>query len=150
MQNVDCLIIGAGPAGLTAAIYLARFRRNVIVADGGRSRASLIPISHNYPGFPEGLSGKDLLSRLRHQAKAHDVHIMQGMVNRLENHGEFFVANVEGKLIEAKKVLIATGIKDEHPTIENWNKAVSQDTLRLCPICDGYDVKDQILGWYHH
>lgn len=60
-DRLDCVVIGAGPAGLTAAIYLARFMRHVTVLDSGASRASLIPISHNYPGFPEGISGGELL-----------------------------------------------------------------------------------------
>ncbi|MGK2915436.1 MAG: NAD(P)-binding protein [Porticoccaceae bacterium] len=54
---LDCLIVGAGPAGLTAAIYLARYRRRILVVDAGQSRAALIPITHNYPGFPHGVSG---------------------------------------------------------------------------------------------
>src|SRR5215217_2362317 len=64
---LDCLIIGGGPAGLTAAVYLARFRRKVVVVDSGSSRASLIPASHNYPGFPDGVGGEELLARLRCQ-----------------------------------------------------------------------------------
>jgi thioredoxin reductase (NADPH) len=54
---LDCLIIGAGPAGLTAAIYLARFRRRFLVIDNGASRASLIPVTYNHSGFPDGVSG---------------------------------------------------------------------------------------------
>jgi hypothetical protein len=61
----DCLIIGGGP--LTAAIYLARYRRAAVLIDDGASRAALIPASHNYPGF-KGIAGPDLLSRLREQA----------------------------------------------------------------------------------
>jgi thioredoxin reductase (NADPH) len=57
MQTLDCLVIGAGPAGLTAAIYLARFRRDFLVLDGGPSRAELIPKTHNFPGWPDGVSG---------------------------------------------------------------------------------------------
>ena len=68
LPTLDCLIIGGGPAGLTAAIYLARFRRRCLVLDAGASRASYIPNSHNYPGFPPGISGPDLLARLREQA----------------------------------------------------------------------------------
>ena len=66
---VDALIIGGGPAGLVAAVYLARFRRRVVIADTGSSRASLIPRSHNCPGFPEGIGGDALLGRLRIQAE---------------------------------------------------------------------------------
>ena len=64
-HDVNCLIIGGGPAGLTAAIYLARFRRRVTVVDGGASRARLIPMTHNSPGFPDGINGRELLERLR-------------------------------------------------------------------------------------
>jgi thioredoxin reductase (NADPH) len=62
--SFDCLIIGGGPAGLTAATYLARFRRSTVIIDSGCSRAALIPTSHNCPGFPHGISGKELLSLL--------------------------------------------------------------------------------------
>ena len=65
-QKIDCLIVGGGPAGLTAAIYLARYRRDAVLVDEGVSRAN-IPASHNYPGF-KGIAGPDLLARLREQA----------------------------------------------------------------------------------
>jgi thioredoxin reductase (NADPH) len=64
---IDCLIVGGGPADLTAAIYLARYRRDAVLVDEGVSRAKLIPASHNYPGF-KGITGPDLLARLREQA----------------------------------------------------------------------------------
>jgi glycine/D-amino acid oxidase-like deaminating enzyme len=67
---IDCLIVGGGPAGLTAAIYLARYRRDAVLVDEGVSRAKLIPTSHNYPGF-KGIAGPDLLARLREQALLH-------------------------------------------------------------------------------
>ena len=56
---LDCLIVGAGPAGLTAAIYLARFRRRIAIVDANASRALWIPVSHNHAGFPEGVHGRD-------------------------------------------------------------------------------------------
>jgi len=65
---IDCLIVGGGPADLTAAIYLARYRRDAVLVDEGVSRAKLIPTSHNYPGF-KGIAGPDLLARLREQAR---------------------------------------------------------------------------------
>lgn len=68
-ENLDCLIIGGGPAGLTAAVYLARYRRKVMIVDSGESRAALIPESHNYPGFAHGISGRKLLGLLKQQAE---------------------------------------------------------------------------------
>ena len=62
---LDCLIIGGGPAGLTAAIYLARFHLDILVVDGGKSRASLIPCTRNHAGYPDGIEGEDLLQRMR-------------------------------------------------------------------------------------
>jgi thioredoxin reductase (NADPH) len=146
MRNVDCLIIGAGPAGLTAAIYLARFNRRVIVVDGGPSRASLIPISYNYPGFPDGVNGRDLLVRLRKQAACYGVEIVSGFVSQVNLSGGFFEGSFDNTIISAKKVLLATGVQDEHPTIKNWEEAISEGKLRLCPICDGYDACDQNVG----
>ena len=73
---IDCLIVGGGPAGLTAAIYLARYRRSMRVIDGGQSYR-LIPTSHNYPGF-KGVGGVELLQRLREQAMRYDVPLEAG------------------------------------------------------------------------
>lgn len=68
-QLLDCLIVGAGAAGLTAAIYLARYRRRILVVDAGPSQAALIPITYNYPGFPQGIFGSEWLTRLRQQER---------------------------------------------------------------------------------
>jgi thioredoxin reductase (NADPH) len=68
-QDVDALIVGGGPAGLTCAIYLARYRRKVVLVDGMKSRAALIPETHNYPGFADGIAGPRLLDTPRSQAQ---------------------------------------------------------------------------------
>jgi thioredoxin reductase (NADPH) len=68
MTEADCVVVGAGPGGLTAAVYLARYLRDVVVLDDGRSRALWIQRSHNCPGYPQGISGPELLERLRRQA----------------------------------------------------------------------------------
>src|SRR5437868_9603055 len=65
---LDCLIVGGGPAGLTAAIYLARFHLDILVVDGGKSRASSIPCTRNVSGFPDGIAGEELLQRMQAQA----------------------------------------------------------------------------------
>ena len=71
---LDCLIIGGGPAGLAAGIYLGRYLRSAVIVDGDESRASLIPESHNYPGFM-GIGGRELLDRLRCQTRQFGVPI---------------------------------------------------------------------------
>src|SRR5690606_22873970 len=109
MRSVDCLVIGAGPAGLTAATYLARFHRNVLVSDGGPSRASLIPISHNYPGFPDGVSGAELLTRLRTQAMHYGAQIIAGETTALTKVDDGFEGIINNESIFAHKVLLATG-----------------------------------------
>src|ERR687894_1351376 len=67
----DAIVIGGGPGGLTAAIYLARFRRRFLLIDAGQSRAQWIPRSHNHPGFPDGVGGVELLERMRAQLANH-------------------------------------------------------------------------------
>src|SRR4051794_13689352 len=106
----EILVIGAGPAGLTAAVYLARFRRRVWVIDGGASRASWIPASRNLIGFPEGISGNDLLSRLREQARKYGAILLAGQVTSLKRHkGEYFIAETDEHTIRTPRVLLATG-----------------------------------------
>lgn len=139
MEVLDCVIIGAGPAGLTAAIYLARFRRNIYVIDSGNSRAQLIPRSHNYPGFPKGVNGRELLELLKAQALACDVQVTAGEVVGLSKTSELFEVLTRERCIYTRTVVLATGIKDMHPPIENWEANVCKAIIRLCPICDAYD-----------
>lgn len=142
-QILDCLIIGAGPAGLTAAIYLARYRRQIRVLDAGQSRAALIPITHNYPGFPHGVSGAQLLTRLREQATRYGVHIQQGTVTTLSKQGNHFIASIDGDCVMATTVVLATGVMDNPPDIPDLREATLSGCVRWCPICDGYEVIDK-------
>ncbi|HEX8613958.1 MAG TPA: NAD(P)/FAD-dependent oxidoreductase [Telluria sp.] len=142
----DTLIIGGGPGGLTAAIYLRRFRRNIILIDKGHSRLGWIPVTHNYPGFPDGIHGKELLGNLRDQLKRYDGEVIQGEVTRLIREDGCFVAAHEGGEIRARTVLLATGIADAGMPIENFLEAVACGAVRLCPVCDGFDVLDQKIA----
>jgi thioredoxin reductase (NADPH) len=137
---LDCLIVGGGPAGLTAAIYLARFRRNFLLADAGDSRAALIPCTHNYPGFPDGLSGAELLARLRAQAEKYGVIPVRANISALEPEETGFVAKAGSEIIRARKVLLATGIVDRKPMLPHLREIIYRGEIRLCPICDGYEV----------
>src|SRR6476660_7958900 len=83
MNDPEVIIIGAGPAGLTAATYLARYRRRVLVVDGGAPRACWIPVSHNMPGFPKGITGDAILKRMTEQAEEYGAVVEAGRVETL-------------------------------------------------------------------
>ena len=141
---MDCLVIGAGPAGLTAATYLARFRRRVLAIDSGASRASWIPVSHNVPGFPLGVGGPELLARMRAQAALYGAELRTGEVTALEAlPGGGFLARADGSSIHAERVLLATGGLDIEPELPGIRDAVRRGLVRYCPICDAYEIVGQ-------
>jgi thioredoxin reductase (NADPH) len=143
----DCLVIGAGPAGLTAAIYLARYRRNIIIVDDGHSRAELIPESHNYPGF-RGISGAQLLKALRAQAAQYGVEVRKQKVTSVAKDSDAGLAAAlqDGEKIDARFVLLATGIVDESPSLPGLRQVIYEGSVRFCPICDAYEAMDMRIG----
>jgi thioredoxin reductase (NADPH) len=147
--TLDCLIIGGGPAGLTAAIYLARFHLDILVVDGGKSRAAWIPCTHNHAGFPDGINGKELLQRMRDQAQKYGSKIVSEQVTKLE-HGEdgIFTATWGSGCERARAVLLATGITNRRPPMDEelHDDALARGLIRYCPICDGYEVTDKKVG----
>jgi thioredoxin reductase (NADPH) len=145
-EPLDCLIVGGGPAGLTAAIYLARYRRNVVVFDSGESRAALIPESHNYPGFAHGISGGKLLGILAGQAETYGVRIVRSPVISLARRESGFVAVYSGGEVAARFALLATGIVDVTPELEDLDKAISEGLIRYCPVCDGFEAIDRRIA----
>ena len=146
-EPLDALVIGAGPAGLTAAVYLGRFRRRFLVVDAGESRAAWIPTSHNLPGFPDGCAGEELLRRLRTQAERYGAQIRKGRVEALKRQEGLFEAVLEGgERIAARKVLLATGVIDSEPKLDAFRDGVRCGLVRICPICDGYEATDKRIG----
>lgn len=152
---VDCLIIGGGPAGLTAAIYLARFHLSVMVIDMGTSRCALIPLTHNLAGFPDGISGIDLLARMRLQAERYGATFRDGRVTALArgDGGEdenLFLASTTTGAVRARTVLLATGVINRRPEMfdddEAHDRALAAGLLRYCPICDGFEATDQRIA----
>lgn len=144
----DCIIIGAGPAGLTAAIYLARFHLRIRLFDCGSSRAALIPCTHNHAGYPDGISGKDLLARMLEQAEKYGAERELAEVTALRRDGENFVVRVGDRAVAARTVLLATGVVNHRPEIDDalHAEALQRGLLRYCPICDGYEVTDKRVG----
>lgn len=144
----DCLVVGGGPAGLTAALYLARFRRRVLVIDAGKSRAASIPRSHNHPGFADGISGDVLLRTLRTQAEEYGAKIVVGKVLSLERTADGFAADTTIGPVLAARVVMATGITDKCPDIELLDRAAAKEMVRYCPVCDGFEAIDKKIAVY--
>jgi thioredoxin reductase (NADPH) len=142
----EVLIIGAGPAGLTAATYLGRFLRRVLVANAGEPRACWIPVSHNMPGFPAGITGAAILSRLREQAEEYSAVIEGGAVESLRVVEGGFIARLNGRDIPVRAVLLATGVVDHHPLLPGVEDAVRRSLVRICPICDGYEATGKTVA----
>jgi thioredoxin reductase (NADPH) len=144
----DAAIIGGGPAGLTAALYLARFHLSVFLADAGSSRAALIPKTHNQPFWPEGISGIDLLDRMRSHLAKYPVDIVRAQVEEIRQSQAGFEVLAGGGRAHSKTIVLATGVIDRRPRISDSDhaEAVQQGLLRYCPICDGYEITDRTIA----
>jgi thioredoxin reductase (NADPH) len=153
---LDCLVVGGGPAGLTAALYLARFERRVVVVDDGAPRAGWIPTSHNIPFFVEGIGGPELLERQRAHVRKYGVPIRSGTVTGLGKHADRFIASVvdgEGgpaHPVAARRVLLATGAVDVEPDLPDMPNAVQRGLVRYCPICDGFEARHKRIAVIGH
>jgi thioredoxin reductase (NADPH) len=144
---LDALVVGAGPAGLTAGLYLRRFHRRIAVLDAGDARALRIPRSHNVPGFPQGLPGPELLQRLRQQLAQAGGEVTRGRVLRLERHAAgHFSAHLAERVLQARTVLLATGTQDHEPQLPGIPALRRQGLLRQCPICDGFEFTGQRIA----
>ena len=147
---LDCLIVGGGPAGLTAAIYLARFHLDILVVDERKSRASWIPCTRNVSGFPDGIAGTELLQRMRDQACKYGAKIDTERVTKLDRDEEtgMFCATWGSGSRQAKTVLLATGVMNRRPPMDEelHDDALARGLVRYCPICDGYEVTDKKVG----
>ena len=142
----DVVIVGGGPAGLTAACYLRRFHRDCLVLDAGDSRARWIPESNNCPGFPQGISGEGLLRRMREQAAAVGAPVAAAVVDAITPNGDGFEVRAGDRRWHARRVILATGVRDCLPD-EPWvEAAVACHALRLCAVCDAYEASDQSIG----
>jgi thioredoxin reductase (NADPH) len=151
---LDCLVIGAGPAGLTAALYLRRYHRAIRIVSLADSRALKIDCSRNVPGFPDGISGSGLLQRLRQQLAAFDGEVLEGAVTGLRQDGAgAFVAEAGPERVVARTVLLATGVEDIEPALPGVDVLRREGRLRQCPICDGHEHSGQriaVLGQGDH
>ncbi|AWN44462.1 NAD(P)/FAD-dependent oxidoreductase [Methylobacterium durans] len=154
---LDCVIVGGGPAGLTAALYLARFGRRFLVVDAGDSRASWIPTSHNIPVFAEGISGQEILSRQREHIARYGTPVVNGTVTALRKVEKGFAVSFEegarvriSREVRARRVLLATGADDVEPDLPDLPDAIRRGLVRYCPICDGYEARGKRIAVIGH
>lgn len=153
-DGFDCevAVVGGGPAGLTGAIYLARFRRSVRVLDAGHSRAVKIPRSHNMPGYPQGVVGSELVAAMRAQAERYGAQVETACVQRLQrlpeaDGGGFLLHFTDGRApLRSRRVLLATGVSDNEPAMPHLAQALREGALRYCPVCDGFEVIGSAVG----
>ena len=141
----DCAVIGAGPGGLVAAIYLQRLRRRVLVISAGEPRAARIPRIRNLVGYAEGIAGTELLARLNAQLSRCGGRVIEGRARVARTRGGFNV-RVGADTYLARKVILATGQRDREPELGNERELTSRGKLGYCPICDGFDHADQKIA----
>ena len=145
----DSLIVGAGPAGLTAALYLGRYRRRVVVLHDGTARALRIPRTHNAPGFPDGIAGTELIDRMMRHASNYGASFAEAkIVSAARGDGIFELTADDGRLWRGRSLILATGILlNQLPLDEAEHQAaVEAGALRYCPICDGYEHIDHDIA----
>lgn len=145
----EAIIIGGGPAGLTCAIFLGRYRRRVLVIDGGHPRNYA---SHGIHGFlgQHGIKPGKLLEIGRAEARDCGVELKQGNVTRIERDGDLFeVTTASGECVRARRIVLAYGVRDTLPDIPELESYYGR-TIHHCPDCDGYEARDQrigVIGW---
>lgn len=135
----DVVVVGGGPAGLSAALWLARYRRRVLVFDAGRPRNRATWAVHGFPGLPD-LPPDELRARLREQAMAVGAEFSAGTVRAVDGSQDAFtIGTHEGATHRARRVLLAFGLRDVLPDVPGLEEAFGQSAFH-CPDCDGPSV----------
>jgi thioredoxin reductase len=143
-ESYDVVVIGGGAAGLSGAVALARSRRSVLVADAGEPRNSPAGHVHNFltrDGTPPG----ELYAAGRAEVARYGGHVEAGQVTSLSGDGELFLAEVNGRAVTARRLLVATGLHDELPDVPGLAERWGIDVLH-CPYCHGWEVRDKRVG----
>jgi thioredoxin reductase (NADPH) len=147
--RAQVIIIGAGFAGLSAALYLGRAKRDTLVIDSGKSMARWEPKVENYLGFPAGIHGEDLLKRGRRQADRFHVRFKRDHVTTAELRRHQFILRGRNSSYECECLLLATGIFHRPPEIPGVTSCLGH-SMFFCKDCDGLRVENKrvaIYGW---
>jgi thioredoxin reductase len=144
MDTVDVVVVGAGAAGLSAALFLARARRRTVVYDGGATRNSTTEHVHEYLG-DEGMTPSDWLSRGRTEVARYGGDVRSEAVLRIEpGPGGLFEVRGERGTVVSRAVVLATGLVDELPSVPGLGEGWGRD-VHVCPCFSGYEVRDSSL-----
>ena len=145
MEHVKCLIIGSGPAGYTAAIYTSRANLSPVLYEGIEPGGQLTTTTEieNFPGYPEGITGKAMMDDLKRQAQRFGADVRFGIVTGLKTDSRPFIATIDGeKQIEAESVIVATGASAKYLGLESENKFRGMG-VSACATCDGFFYRKQ-------
>ncbi|MFO0576326.1 MAG: NAD(P)/FAD-dependent oxidoreductase [Polyangia bacterium] len=145
-EDADCIVIGGGPAGLTAATYLRRYHRAVLLLSQGPSRAQYIARTQNMPGYPGGLAGGTLLDQLQRQARRFGCALLPQRALRISGEAGAFRVDTGQRAFSGRTVLLCSGVEDRLPDAlaGGWD-AVGAGSIRLCPVCDAFEYTDAAL-----
>lgn len=144
-ETREVAVIGGGIAGLSAAIYLGRAQRDTLVIDSGHSMAKWEPVVGNYLGFPDGVSGDELLEYGRRQAQHHDVRFARDEVQRITSEDDVFVLHGKKQTYRAKRLLLTTGIFHLPPEIPGVKECLGH-SMFFCKDCDGFRVREKRIA----
>ncbi|MFD1019797.1 NAD(P)/FAD-dependent oxidoreductase [Thalassobacillus hwangdonensis] len=148
-MTYECVIIGGGIAGLQAAIQLGRYGHDVLVIDSEEGRSNLCRSYHNLLGWPDGVGGSFLRKTGKAQAAKLGVSFEKQRVKAVKkNHDVFVVSTENDQHVEAKRLLLATGVVDRIPMLKDLRACLGIN-IYICPDCDGYEVKGKrvlVLG----
>jgi thioredoxin reductase (NADPH) len=149
LRTHEVIIVGGGLGGLSAAIYLGRAKRNTLVIDSGKPMARWEPHVQNYLGFPDGISGEELLQRGRAQAEAFGVGFVEDEVVSASYGNNGFEVETVKRNYGCLRLLLATGIFHIPPEINGVSECLGH-SMFFCKDCDGYRVQNRsvaIYGW---
>jgi thioredoxin reductase (NADPH) len=139
----DTIILGGGPAGLSAAVYMGRFLRSTLVVDAGRGRAAGHQINENYLGFPKGIKVRRLRELGRQQAARFGVEFCDCSVIAITKGDTCFMVECSGDMsFQGKQLIVATGVSDIWPAFPYVERYIGK-SLFWCITCDGYKMQDR-------